>query len=63
MDLNDIIGISAVMAIACILSALLSSAIMSHTWASGCERYCEPFAMDKDKTYEYRVCYCMGQDK
>ena len=60
MDLNDIIGISAVMAIACILSALLSSAIMSHTWASGCERYCEPFAMDRDKTYEYRVCQCMS---
>jgi hypothetical protein len=63
MDQNDIIGISAVMAIACILSALLSSAVMSYSWASGCERYCEPFAMDRDNTYQYRVCYCMGQDK
>lgn len=61
MDLNDIVGISAITLVACILSALISAALMSHNWANGCRSYCEPYAIDRDKTFENRVCYCMGE--
>jgi hypothetical protein len=64
MDQNEVLGVAIGIAVlCCFVVALLSSAVTSSVWTSGCERYCEPFAMDRDNTYQYRVCYCMGQDK
>lgn len=63
MDRYDIFAISFVVGVSCAMSALLSAALMSHNWADGCRSYCEPFAMDRGKTFENRVCYCMGENK
>ena len=63
MDRNDAIGMLMITAVACILTALLSSTLTSYAWGNGCARLCEPFAMDANKTYKYRVCQCMSEDE